>query len=560
MAIIEVARIQVRRGRETVSGPPKSINNPNASWELEPGEFGWAEDTQRLWIGKRVSEGASDNLATQILTENDLPGIWNILANASTSSVNTAYTYRNDSAWISTAPYGSTPRTVQHKLDDTVSIADFGIPINNDISNTLNHAITTIFDNSTNKDDSRRALKIPAGNYIVTGTIDLPPKTVLIGDGRGLTTLVLANNSGPMFRTVDEYGIGYDNSQMQTSSTSSSRDVLISDMTLSHMDSNNTDPLISLDNTRNTRIHNVGFNTKDSADIVNTGTAILIQGTATIYESQIVSRNIEIIDCIFNSIGRAIDINGSVTGPIIENNVFSNLRQGVRLLAASTATSPPVNVTINNNKFMAIAEDAILVGTSTFTTNVISSHNTYHYVGNGNSMADDNTTTSGLAVITFNSPGNMSVNDYFNRKIVAANPTSPSGFYYNPLVSGNSRIDSAASYKTDLAVGVTTNVIKVGMTKYDQVGYIEYQLSNADMSRKGRLTLNISTDGYASVSDYYNYSEYVTDASTLLVFSTDLTHSDTTEVSGPYKNYITLTCVNQSTRITQLEYSINLMV
>jgi hypothetical protein len=75
MAIIEVARIQVRRGRETVSGPPKSIKNPNASWELQPGELGWAEDTQRLWIGKSISEGASDNLATQLLTENYLPGI-----------------------------------------------------------------------------------------------------------------------------------------------------------------------------------------------------------------------------------------------------------------------------------------------------------------------------------------------------------------------------------------------------------------------------------------------------------------------------------------------------
>ena len=516
-----------------------------------------------MYIGKRISEGANDDTNTRVLTYKDLPGIWTMLDKASTSSVNTIYHYRSDTDYISNVTT-STPRTVQNKLDDTVSIADFGVvtgPGGTDITAHMQDAVQTIFNNPTNKDDSRRALKIPAGVYTIGQTIDLPPRTVLIGEGNGLTTLILSNNTGTMFRTVDAFGVGYEG-QMQTGSTSSSRDVLISDMTLSYFNSDNTNngPLVSLDNTKNTRIHNVGFNTKDAADIVNTGTAIAIRGTATVYESQIVSRNIEITDCLFNSLGRAIDINGSVTGPIIENNIFSNLRQGLRSTAASTSTSPPVNIAINNNKFMSIAEVAILVGTSTFATNVISSHNTYHYVGNGSSMADDNTTTSGMAVITFNSPGNMSVDDYFNRKIVAANPTSPSGFYYNPLVSSNSRIDSAATYKTDLAVGVTNNVLKVGMTKYDQVGYIEYQLSNTDMSRKGRLTLNISTDGYASVSDYYNYSEYVTDASTLLVFSTDLTHSDTTEVAGPYKNYITLTCVNQSSIVTQLEYSINLMV
>ena len=44
MAIIEVAKIQVRRGQELQTGIPR----------LDPGEFGWAEDTEHLYIGKRI--------------------------------------------------------------------------------------------------------------------------------------------------------------------------------------------------------------------------------------------------------------------------------------------------------------------------------------------------------------------------------------------------------------------------------------------------------------------------------------------------------------------------
>ena len=62
MAILEIARIQLRRGQENVDGVPT----------LAPGELGWAQDTENLWIGKRTDEGAADDFNTRILTEKDL--------------------------------------------------------------------------------------------------------------------------------------------------------------------------------------------------------------------------------------------------------------------------------------------------------------------------------------------------------------------------------------------------------------------------------------------------------------------------------------------------------
>jgi len=65
MPILEIAKIQIRRGQESTGGIPK----------LSPGEFGWAEDTQHLYIGKSITEGAVDNNNTRILTEVDLNNI-----------------------------------------------------------------------------------------------------------------------------------------------------------------------------------------------------------------------------------------------------------------------------------------------------------------------------------------------------------------------------------------------------------------------------------------------------------------------------------------------------
>jgi hypothetical protein len=94
MPIIEIALIQVRRGQEYQTGVP----------QLQPGEMAWAEDTENLYIGKRIVEGASNDLNSRILTDKDLSTIFQI-AQASVAQANssTAYRYRGD------IPYGNQP-------------------------------------------------------------------------------------------------------------------------------------------------------------------------------------------------------------------------------------------------------------------------------------------------------------------------------------------------------------------------------------------------------------------------------------------------------------------
>ena len=63
MAVVQISRIQIRRGRK---------NSGSGIPQLAGGELGWAVDSQELYIGNgSVSEGSPAVGNTKVLTEND---------------------------------------------------------------------------------------------------------------------------------------------------------------------------------------------------------------------------------------------------------------------------------------------------------------------------------------------------------------------------------------------------------------------------------------------------------------------------------------------------------
>ena len=545
MSVIEIAKIQIRRGQENTTGIP----------QLDPGEFGWAEDTQHLYIGKRITEGANSDANSRILTEIDLGELQSLLGTANTTTLTSVYDYRTGTNYISSAP-----RFVQSKLDDLVNLRDFSgsaVTLNSgtDITQILQNAINNLYANSMATSqgfigEPRRRLMIPAGYYIISNTINLPPFAELVGEGQDITTLVSTVQSTSTFRTVDAAGNDYKGSM--ASDSGASKGVILSNMTLGYqLNLPTAVSLVSLDNTEDALIRNVTFSTVGTSSFITTGTGISIRNNTTFGGSDAatsVSRNAQIVNCQFSSLNAGIQVSGLVSRPVIENNTFRNLVQGVNLSGVGGAPGP-INTLITKNKFDFIKADAIHADITSGP--VISSENVFYYVGNGGSMTDQSVTTTATSILTFNAPGNLSSNDYFNRQAVS---TSTGGFYYNPLVSGFARVNNASTRSTILPANTTnTNVLLVPLTGYDQMGIIEYQLDNTDMSRKGRLTLNISSDGYASVSDYYNYSEISPGTNTLLVFSTNIT-------KGIGLNYIIVTCSSFSGYQTKLEFNLDLVV
>jgi len=500
MAVIEIAKIQVRRGQENQTGIP----------QLDPGEFAWAEDTERLYIGKRIAEGASTDENSRILTEQDLNFFK--LAAQSTGTVNSAYTYRQGDAFI-----GAVASTVQEKLDETVSLTDFGVNPSftaTNITTEFRNAVNKIFKNQGEGDwqrtNARRNLVIPAGSYMLDSTIQLPPYTSLIGEGEDLTVLTMTTSSA-MFVTVDAYGTGYPS--MLTASTATARNISIKGMTLAYtatMTATTTDALLSLDNVKGAVIENVKFQSGAS-----TGTGIRLRGQITGAVDIETCSDIQITHCTFDNLYTGVLATGTVLRPVIGKSIFTNLDKGVVMTASPTELyRSPIGGKFVENRFDRISDEAIYVGTASHVTNHLSEQNTFRHVGNKRGIDGSVTTsTNHSPVISFLADGNSSVNDTFNRKLVAGlTPASTStfSFYYNPLVIGNASVNSAVISTATVATSGNTELIKLPLTGKDQLLFMKYSLYSVNQSvgysRKGVLSINLSFDGFGSFNDRFNYS------------------------------------------------------
>jgi len=521
MAILEIAKIQVRRGEENVTGIP----------QLDPGEFGWAEDTEHLYIGKRISEGARDDNNTRILTEQDQETIIENLGTTlrsflSTSTVASTGTYKYR---VSDSHIHSNTSSISIKLDNAVSLTDYlpvGLLISHtpvDITSTLNAAIQDLFNNNTwnswQRLDARRKLIIPAGNYLVSSTIELPPYTSLVGEGQEITTLSLTTGTVNMFKTVD--ALGNDWTDGMSDGVKRSREISIENMTLQYADpqtTSTTKALLALDNVLDARIQDVFFKTAvDVAStttygLVSAGIGISVRGKGGGIEAGDVNlcENIQINRCRFDSLYLGIEGTGTIVRPVITNSILSNLNRGISLYAADRLLGP-TNGLFSNNRFKSIVREGIWVGTSTNKTMHVSENNYFVQVGNGTNLDDNNTTsTNSTPVISFYSEGNKTINDYFHRRIIADSTADP-GFYYNPLVTGRVAIDDSAtissyiSSATNFNQGIT-NLTKIPLTGVDQMVTVKYQLHNTFVSRKGNAIINIAFDNFTSMTDTYNFT------------------------------------------------------
>ena len=177
MAVVQISKIQVRRGRKLDVGSVP---------QLSSAEFAWAVDSQELYIGNgSIAEGAPYVGNTKILTEHD-----NIL------ELTSGYTFGQSTFSITK----SIARSLQSKLDETVSVIDYGaVP---DGSTDCTEAFERAFDDLFNSTDenNRKVLLIPNGNYSFndSGPLRIPSWATLRGENPKQTILNI-NNSGIEF-------------------------------------------------------------------------------------------------------------------------------------------------------------------------------------------------------------------------------------------------------------------------------------------------------------------------------------------------------------------------
>lgn len=172
MAVVQISKIQIRRGKKnSTTGVP----------QLSSGELAWAVDTQELFIGNgSVAEGAPAVGNSKVLTEHD-----NLLD------------------FLETYKYGgpaftpSVPRTFQSKLDDRISIYDFG-PSNMgagiiDCTPYFQAALSGLFGGTNTS--HRKQLFIPSGHYKIAGDLYVPSNTVMVGENPTESVIMIGTNA-----------------------------------------------------------------------------------------------------------------------------------------------------------------------------------------------------------------------------------------------------------------------------------------------------------------------------------------------------------------------------
>ena len=172
MAVVQISKIQQRRGQKLLSGMP----------QLSSAELAWAVDTQELFIGNgSVTEGAPYVGNTRVLTEHD-----NILELAG------SYKFAEPDLSITASIF----RSLQSKLDEIqVSLIDFG-PQPDPSTNHTPYFVTAFTQLFQNADTGyRKVLIVPNGHYYLTSTLRVPSNVILRGETQDGVILDIGANA-----------------------------------------------------------------------------------------------------------------------------------------------------------------------------------------------------------------------------------------------------------------------------------------------------------------------------------------------------------------------------
>ena len=423
MAVIQISRIQHRRGLEQ--------DFP----QLASAELGWSLDTRRLFIGNgSKAEGAPAEGVTEILTENS-----DILAVVKT------YTFKGLSSGITiqTGPSALSPivRTLQDKLDDVVSVKDFGAVGDGVADDTA--AIQRAMDNPVgNKIGAlvnfrHRTVNFPAGAYRITAPIKIPPYTRLQGEGKTVSSIE-GSFSGPLAYICDQFGqVGTDFGAPIDGVTPKSSEYHLNDIQFYQKNGDYTQSALIIDGCYTATFIRVSFRglLEDSIDPVlypasdtfkfdrGSGYAGVYVRNLSNYES---CKDIKFEMCDFYGINYGIEIKSSTHNVMIMQCLFDHNYHAIVVgQVGQTTDYVPYAVSITDNYFRYTSHEAIYC--HEYINGVVSKGNQYNGAGYGSSIWDDGTVVS--PVITFNADYNWSIADSIDRYNLATDWTAASGEY-----------------------------------------------------------------------------------------------------------------------------------
>lgn len=422
MAIVQLSRIQHRRGRKLAgTGMP----------QLASGELGWAIDTQELYIGNgAVSEGAPFVGNTKVLTEHD-----NLFELAS------QYTYKDNTI------EGTVSRSLQSRLDDAVSVRAFGATGDgSDQTLAIQTAVNSLYKPlvSDLDDNEKVVLYIPEGTYIISAPIEIPSYTTIVGAGKEKT--VLKSSVSNVFTTIKR-------TTEEIDTATQPKYIELSNMTI-HVDSEQQYG-IEIDSCEKSIFRNIKFKGVGSANWISPNPVLHRAIFLKSYSTGVVSRYNRFENIEFEGFNSGVYSNDDVLHNVFSGCLFNDLNIGVWLgaetiIGSSSQSVGPSYNTVEGSVFDNIKNEGFFVNAGNYNT---SKGNKYLNVGNDAGSQDFNIASP----IKFVTNNNVSELDFFSRTELTLNKTTDIRYnsLYLPEVSGKTSYRTL--YANETAVGLRTS-------------------------------------------------------------------------------------------------------
>ena len=492
MAVVQISRIQVRRGQKNQgSGLP----------QLASGELGWAIDTRELFVGNgSVSEGAPAVGNTKILTEYD-----DLFRLAET------YNYRADDSFILTGPNSSNPvlRTLQERLDDRVSVRSFGAKGDGtQVATTqLQTAIDQLYINSATKTSaqSRVVLHLEAGEYLIDDLLYLPPNATLVGAGSGKTIIKQTTASKGVFKTVNSSSTPGSPASDSTSTTiNQAQNIRLEGMTLEVTSSAKALVLQSCRDSKFADVEVKGVWTSGDA-IASTDVGIELNSLSGSVESS----NNDFVKCKVTGFAYGVLSNWDIDNVHWHDCEFETLGYGVvfgetMILgnAASGQSTGPVNCKLIENTFTDINRQGLWIENGSRNT---SHGNKFTRVG-----VDGGTEEQPVySVVKFIESSNQSLNDFFARTATLIAGSIANTVPYIPEIEGPATFN--LNYETEITFGKLNGTRLFRLPADTNQSFdIDYSLvsQSYNVIRNGVLNVTVDTrsnPNAVQISDDYNF-------------------------------------------------------
>lgn len=467
--------------------------------QLAGGELGWSIDTQQLFIGSGSTYAGAPSVGNiEILTiRSNVSGG----GGGSGSIVTSDYTLQGTAGGftVQTGANIGTPivRTVQSKVDDFISVKDFGARGNGVADDTaaINRAISQLYITGTTS-ASHRGIYFPAGVYLITNVITLPTYAKIFGDGID-NTIIRQTGAAVTIQTTDT--ANHFSPFIGTAGATAPQSIYAANMTWE----NTTDrDIFVITETTNSHFHAIKFvGPKTSPTTVdNSKSCVTIESTATLKSSNIIFDN-----CVFTKHTYACVADTDMYNIVFNNCTFKTLYAGIKVGESTTGSGAsitgPIGVKVSNSVFDAIAT----IGFRSYVTRNGSINNTYLDVGNGIGGS------AVSAVIQFDGTNNYSIGDTFTRTGNASfsrinfvnrqNYAVISG-QYSRLGPFTREVGNVVTLSDNMIVAANTTIAFNDSNSIYNAVKIPYKIVRGNDVRSGELNI-VQNSTAQSISDNY---------------------------------------------------------